>query len=136
MDNNQSVTNKIVIDTLIVSGIILLLLLIFCFFDLYMIPLGFVLGILISLANYAIINVQGKMMVNTKTKTPNVGLIMICYISRFVLYGVGLFLAFYLEYIGIKLFAWYSVFVGYMIIKAVIFFKYNTKAISDESEER
>ena len=129
---NQNITHKVLIDTLIVGGIILLLLLIFCFFDLYMIPLGFILGFIISLVNYAILNVQSKMMVATNTKSLNPGLVIICNLSRFILYGVGLFLSFYLDYIGIKIFAWYSVFIGYMIIKAVIFFKYNSKATINE----
>ena len=57
---NKSVELKVVKDVLIFGGIILGLLCIFCFFGMYDIPLGFLLGLIISLINYAIVNVQTK----------------------------------------------------------------------------
>ena len=134
MDNQMSLTRRVLYDTLIVGGIITFLLLIFCFFDLYMIPLGFILGFVVSLINFGVLNFQGKMMINAETKVPNPGMTLLCYFIRFVLYGASLFLAFYLDYIGIKLFAWYSVFAGFLLIKGVIYFKYNNKAMKNESK--
>ena len=63
-------------------------------------------------------------MLSKNNSISSVGLTLACYSTRFLLYGGSLFLAFYLNYIGVKLFAWYSVFVGFMVIKAIIFFKY------------
>ena len=121
---NKTTELKVVRDVLIVGGIILALLCIFCFFSLYEIPLGFLLGLVISLINYAIVNVQAKIMLSKSNSMSSVGLTLACYSTRFLLYGGSLFLAFYLNYIGIKLFAWYTVFAGFMVIKAIIFFKY------------
>lgn len=121
---NKSVELKVVKDVLIFGGIILGLLCIFCFFGMYDIPLGFLLGLIISLINYAIVNVQTKIMLSKSASMSSVGLTLACYTTRFLLYGGALFLAFYLSYINVKLFAWYTVFIGFMLIKAIIFFKY------------
>ena len=110
---NKSVELKVVKDVLIFGGIILGLLCIFCFFGMYDIPLGFLLGLM-----------QTKIMLSKSASMSSVGLTLACYTTRFLLYGGALFLAFYLSYINVKLFAWYTVFIGFMLIKAIIFFKY------------
>ena len=99
-----------------------------------MIPLGFLLGFIISLINYGILNLQGHLMLNKENQMSTIPLTMTCYFTRFILYAGGLFLAFYLEYIGVNLFAWYMVFIGYMVNKAVIFIKYGSYAKTKPSD--
>lgn len=124
MPNEEHLQKRLIIDTLIVDGIIFALLSIFFFFHLKQVPLGFLLGCAISILNHLILCFQADAMINPRFGAAGVPLTVVCYLTRFALYGVGLFLAFYLEHKGYPIFAWYTVFIGYMIIKAVIVIKY------------
>lgn len=124
MPNSENIQKKLIIDTLIVSGIIFLLSCIFFFFDLKQIPLGFLLGVIISIINHLILCLQTNLLLNPKLGVGAVPLTSLCYITRFALYGGALFLAFYLEHLNYNYLAWYSVFVGFLIIKIVIIVKY------------
>jgi len=122
---------KIIIDTLIVDGIILALLSIFCFFGLYNIPLGFLLGAIISIVNHLLLCLQTEAMINAALGASAVGVTVGAYMLRFLLWGGALFLALFLEHLGYKIFAWYSVTVGFLIIKFIIMVKYSKYAKKD-----
>lgn len=122
---NATLQKKLVIDTLIVDGIIFALLSIFFFFDLKQIPLGFLLGSVISILCHLILCFQANIITNPDLSAAKAMIPTFCYLLRFVLYGGGLLVAFLLQYYGHNIFAWYSVFIAYMIIKLVIIIRYS-----------
>ena len=116
---------KIIIDTLIVDSVLLALSCIFCFFGLYNIPLGFLLGVVVSIINHLLLCLQTEAMINSALGSSAVGITVGAYMLRFLLWGGALFLALFLEHIGYKIFAWYSVVIGFLMIKFIIMIKYS-----------
>ena len=121
--DEKNLNKSLIIDALIVNGIIFVLLSVLFIFNIIYIPLGFLLGAVISIINQLVISVQVDFMINPKYRSFS-GLVPLFFTTRFALYGGGLFLAFYLNYIGYNIFAWYMVFAGYMIIKIITIVKY------------
>lgn len=124
MTNEANVQKRLILDTLIADGIIFVLLCIFFFFDLARVPLGFLLGAVISIVNHLILCLQANVMMSQKLSVGSVPATMACYFTRFILYGAGLFLGLYLDHIGVPYVAWYMTFIGYMVIKAIILIRY------------
>lgn len=93
----------------------------FCFFIGFMeIPLGFLLGSTIGLANFFLMYYQFKRLLvpeNEKTARVKSG---VNFFIRYLIYALGLALALFLQKKGYQIFAWYSVFVGYLMIKIVM----------------
>lgn len=126
MTENKNVQKRVILFTLIADGCIFALLSI-CFFFGYMnIPLGFLLGSVISILCHLILCLQANIITNPDIGNAKGGITIFCYMLRFLLYGGGLVLAFLLEYFGYKIFAWYTVFIAYMIIKIIILIFYGS----------
>ena len=122
---------KIIIDTLVIDGIILVLSCIACFFGLYNIPLGFLLGAIVSIVNHLLLCLQTEAMINSALGSSAVGVTVGAYMLRLLLWGGTLFLALFLEHIGYKIFAWYAVVVGFLMIKFIIMVKYGKYSKKD-----
>lgn len=125
MNNENQLQKQLILLTAIVDLIIFAILSIFFFFNLSYIPLGFLLGAIISIVNHLILCLQASIITNPDLSNMKAITPMFCYLLRFLLYGGGLVLAFVLDYFGYKIFAWYTVFMGYMVIKIIILIKYS-----------
>ncbi len=93
----------------------------FCFFIGRMeIPLGFLLGATIGLLNFLLMYFQFKILIVPQQEKRIRLKSGLSFITRFIIYGLGLALALLLEKNGYKIFAWYTVFIGYLMLKIVM----------------
>lgn len=93
----------------------------FCFFIGHMeIPLGFLLGATIGLLNFLLMYFQFKILIVPQQEKRIRLKSGLSFITRFIIYGLGLALALLLEKNGYKIFAWYTVFIGYLMLKIVM----------------
>lgn len=108
--------------SLIVYAVGIVALIPFAFFNgWYYLLTGWVLGMVINLANYALIIYQGHLIKAAATEGKGAGLLPALYVIRFALYAGGLVLVGILHNNGLDYFNVFTVFGAYLVIAAVIF---------------
>lgn len=97
--------------------LVIFILMSFCFFIGYKeIPLGFLLGSIISVANYQFIYLFTGLLLSGDEKGARSRWTFF-YLLRFMLYAVGLVLALALQKFNYNIFAWYTVAIAYLLLK-------------------
>lgn len=82
--------------------------------------LGWLLGAFISLACFGLLVLQARVLTSGNAK--GIGLVMLFFSGRFLLYGAGLFVAAFLTYkLEIHIFNLFTVFGGYFPIRLAIY---------------
>lgn len=124
--------NKRILFWTIVGGISAFILSSFCFFiGLYDIPLGIILGTLISILNFLILEKQTIKCFSTRK--PGLTTILF-FLLRMLIYSLGLVLAIVLEKYWFPLFEVFAVIGGYILHKIILLIYGTGKGLRDGKE--
>lgn len=107
---------------MVVAEIAIAILSLFCIFiGYYGIPLGIILGAIIAIFNFYLIQIQSERLLRISKPSHRFSW---CYLLRYFLYALGLTIALLCQKLGFPLFNVFAVFGAYLVPKIVLYIYY------------